>query len=89
MTDDNRPIHRIRLSTISAAIFQNESTSGKTYYSTQFDRSYKDGDEWKHTRSFGREDLLLLGKLADMAHTWIHEQQASPNIDQPAEPGLS
>ena len=42
-------------------------------YNTTFERLYKpDGeDQWKSTDSFGMNDLLLLAKVADMAHTWI------------------
>ena len=34
-----------------------------------FSRVYKDGDQWKSTQSFGRNDLLVLAKVADFAHT--------------------
>ncbi|WP_261340650.1 hypothetical protein [Planctopirus hydrillae] len=37
-------------------------------------RIYKDGEEWKQTESFGRDDLPLLAKVVDLAHTWIFEQ---------------
>ena len=30
-------------------------------------------DEWKQTQSFGRDDLLVLAKVADQAHTWTVE----------------
>jgi hypothetical protein len=36
-------------------------------------RSYKDGDDWKETTSFGRDDLPLVAKAVDMAHTWIFQ----------------
>ena len=36
---------------------------------------YKDGDEWKSTQSFSRNDLLLLAKVADQAHSRIFELQ--------------
>jgi len=35
----------------------------------------KDGTEWKSTASFGRDDLLVLSKLADQVHTWTVEQE--------------
>jgi hypothetical protein len=38
-----------------------------------FARLYKDGDDWKQTESFGRDDLPLVAKVADQAHTWIYE----------------
>ena len=87
MSQENTgPVHRIRLSTISAAIFKNENGDGKTYYNAQFDRSYKDGDEWKHTKSFGRGDLLNLAKVADLTHSWIHEQQQVASSTGPDAP---
>ncbi len=89
MSNDNKPVHRIRLSAISAAIFKNESDQGHVRYNTQFDRSYKDGEGWKHTQSFGRDDLLLLGKVADLAHSWIFEQQQANRESAPSDPNPS
>ncbi len=74
MSSENKPVHRIRLSAVSAAIFKNESGEGDVYYTTRFDRSYKDGEDWKHTQSFGHDDTLKLSKVADLVHTWIHQQ---------------
>ena len=31
--------------------------------------------------SFGRDDLLVVAKLADLAHTWICEQTAKDRAD--------
>ena len=73
MTTKQKPIHEIRLGAIKAAIWQNESTNGIRYNVT-VSRLYKDGDTWKRTESFGRDDLLLVAKVADQAHTWIIEQ---------------
>jgi hypothetical protein len=75
MSNENQPVHRLRISTIGAAIFQNDTSDGKPFYNVQFDRSYHDGQEWKHTRSFGRDDLLILSKLSDQVHSWIVDQQ--------------
>ena len=80
LTDDFRmkntktkPIHEVRLGAIKAAVWRNETESGVRYNAT-FSRLYKDGDSWKSTDSFGRDDLLLLGKVADQAHSWIFAQ---------------
>ncbi|XZE53978.1 hypothetical protein SH139x_005755 [Planctomycetaceae bacterium SH139] len=78
MSENNKPVHRIRLGAIAASVFANRNKDA-TYYNVQFDLSYKDGEEWAHTRSFGRDDLLTLAKVADLAHTWIHAQQRSEN----------
>jgi hypothetical protein len=67
------PIHEVRLGSIKAAVWKNETEVGVRYNVT-FSRLYKDGDDWKSTDSFGRDDLLALGKVADNAHSWIFEQ---------------
>ena len=70
---NNRPAQTIRLGAIKAAIWEN-TFGDTTCYSVSLWRLYKDGDQWKTTESFGRDDLLLLAKVADQAHTWICEQ---------------
>src|SRR5260221_12895461 len=73
-----KPIHEVRLGLIKAAIWKNDTDSGVRYNGT-FSRLYKDGDEWLSTESFGRDDLLVLAKVADLAHTWIHLQSQEEN----------
>ena len=74
-----RPVHEVRLGRIKAAIWENETQTGLRHNVT-VQRIYKDGHDWKTSDSFGRDDLPLVGKVVDMAHTWIFEQgQASEN----------
>ncbi len=68
-----KPVHEVRLGRIKAAIWKNEVEGGVTHNVT-FSRLYKDGDDWKDSASFSRDDLLLLGKVADLAHSWIYDQ---------------
>ena len=72
-TPKQKPIHEVRLGSIKAAVWRNETEAGVRYNVT-FSRLYKDGDNWQSTDSFGRDDLLLLGKVADHAHSWIFAQ---------------
>ena len=37
-------------------------------------RLYREQDQWRSTESFGRDDLLLLAKVANEAHSWIFQQ---------------
>jgi hypothetical protein len=67
-----KPVHEIRLGAVKAAIWANETTNG-TRHNVTFTRLYKDGDEWKRTESFGRDDMLVVAKVADLAHSWIYE----------------
>ncbi len=68
-----KPVHEIRLGRIKATIWESDTDNG-TRYNVAVNRLYKDGDEWKQTTSFGRDDLPLVAKVADLAHTWIYEQ---------------
>ncbi len=68
----NRPVHEIRFGRIRAAIWQNETENGMRHNVT-ISRLYKDGDDWKDSTSFGRDDLPLVAKVCDQAHTWIFE----------------
>ena len=70
-----RPVHEVRFGRIKAAIWENPSETG-TRYNVTITRIYKDDDGWKDTSSFGRDDLPLVAKVADLAHSWIFEQQA-------------
>src|SRR5262245_3388310 len=69
----SRPVHEIRMGRIRAAVWQNETENG-TRHNVTISRLYKDGDTWKDSTSFGRDDLPLVAKIADMAHSWIFEQ---------------
>jgi hypothetical protein len=70
-----KPVHEIRLASVKAAIWENETPSGPRHNVT-ICRLYKDGEQWKQTESFGRDDLPLVAKVVDQAHTWIFEQSA-------------
>jgi hypothetical protein len=66
------PIHEIRMGFIKVSICRNETRSGERHNIT-VTRLFKDGDLWRSSDHFGRDDLLLLGKAIDFAHTWIFE----------------
>lgn len=76
-----RPAHEVRLGAIKATIWENETANGKRHNVT-VSRIYKDGDEWKQNESFGRDDLLLLAKVVNLAHTWIFENTAGGQVQQ-------
>lgn len=76
-----RPNHEIKLGRIRASIWTNNGEHGPTY-STKFSKLFKDdAGQWKDTDSFSRDDLLLLAKAADQAHSLILEQQALARSD--------
>ena len=69
----NRPVHEIRFGHVKAAIWANE-VDGSTRHNVTLQRLYKDDGGWKTSQSFGRDDLALVAKVADQAHTWIFQQ---------------
>jgi len=77
---NNQPIHEIRLGAIKATIWENETPNG-IRHNVQLARLYKDGENWKQTTNFSREDLPLLTKVADLAHSWCYE--GNKNADTP------
>ncbi|MBX3097855.1 MAG: hypothetical protein KF812_13460 [Fimbriimonadaceae bacterium] len=67
-----QPVHEIRLGAVKAAIWENETSVGVRHNVT-VSRLYKEGEEWRNTDSFGRDDLPLVAKVVDQAHSWIFE----------------
>lgn len=80
------PVRTLRLGRIKAAVWEN-STDQRAYYNVTFARTYMDGEKkFRDTDSFGRDDLLLLAKLADLAHTFVCEQMAAQKSDEFPDP---
>ncbi len=79
-----KPVHEIRLGRIKAAIWENETQNG-TMFNVTISRLWKDGSQWRDSTSFGRDDLPLVAKVADFAHTWILTQNQDRNGSQKSE----
>ena len=81
---NQKPQDEVRIGTVKAAIWQND-VAGGTRYSVTFSRIYRDADgQWKTTQSFGRNDLLVLAKVADRAHSRIFELQQTEDKSEQA-----
>lgn len=63
-----KPVQTVRIYPVEAAIWKNESEKG-AFYSVTFSRTYKDANGYHSSDSFSGSDLLLLAKVADLAHT--------------------
>lgn len=66
------PVHEIRFGLIKVSIWRNKTASGQRH-SVSVVRLYKNGDVWKESTRFGRDDLPVVSKAADLAHTWIFQ----------------
>ena len=70
------PVQTFRLGRIKAAVWENEADR-KKFFNVTFARTYMDEARAFHdTDSFGRDDLPLVAKLADQAHSFIFERLA-------------
>lgn len=72
----NAPVKTFRLGRIKAAVWMRETEKGR-FYNVTFSRTYVDEEKQFHDAdSFGRDDLPLVAKLADQAHSFIFQQIA-------------
>ena len=66
-----KPVHVIRFGLIKCQIFHRTTGSGDRFYATVV-RLFRNGDQWVESKQFGRNDLPLVSKVVDLAHTWIY-----------------
>jgi hypothetical protein len=77
-----KPVHEIRLGRIRAAIWANEADNRHVWFNVTVSRLYKDGEQWKDTSTYRRDDLPIVAKVVDMAYAWIWGQEVSADPDE-------
>ena len=84
---ETKPVEEVRIGSIKAAIWRNQGEGGPRFNVT-FQRLYRAEDgKWKSTSSFGRDDLLVLMKVADATHTRVMQllgEERGQRQQQPA-----
>ena len=70
-----KPVKKIQLGSIRATIWENTNAKGASWFNVNVKRSYKDGDEFKDSTSFGVNDLPVASKAMDLALMWILDQR--------------
>ena len=76
-----KPSHEVRLGRIRATIWANENGQDDVWFNVTVSRLYNDGDSWKDSSTFRRDDLPVVAKAMDMAYAWIWSSQATPTPD--------
>ena len=76
---NGRPVAEIRVGRITATIWQNTPTDEGVFYSVHITRLFRRGSTWDRTPAFGRDDLLTVAKVADLANTRIYELRTQSN----------
>lgn len=70
----SKPEKKFKCGPVSISIWAEGKTVGGEmvkFYSISIDKNYKDGDEWKHTKSFAAEDLPKVALVADEAYKYL------------------
>jgi hypothetical protein len=85
-----KAVHVIRFGMIKCEIFARHTRNGDRFVVTAT-RLFRNGDQWQESKQFFREDLLLLAKALDLAHSWIyaHSDSMAPAQQQSAKPPRS
>jgi hypothetical protein len=86
MKNNTQPVERIRRGALASAIWANQASSGRTYYSASFQKAYLDSDrEWRNLQSYNLSDLPALAVLVDETYRRICElSTAGTAAGQPA-----
>lgn len=64
------PIHVIRFGLIKCEIHLRQTRAGDRF-NVHISRLFRNGEAWSESKQFGRDDLPIVSKVADLAHTWI------------------
>lgn len=71
-----QPIHEIRRGLVKARIWRKKTRAGVRHCVTVV-RLFRNGDTWKESSRFGRDDLPLAQLVLDLAHTWIFQSASA------------
>ena len=66
----SRPIHEIRRGLIVVRVWR-KRTKGHFNYSVTIVRLFRNGEQWKESTRFGRDDIPVMRLALDKAHTWL------------------
>lgn len=75
-----KPVAKIRIGLINGSIWERKTENG-TFYGVTFERRYRDGETFKSSHSYNADDLLVLAKVADLAHTKILELRVANSAE--------
>lgn len=87
MAQSPKPVHTVRFRGVSASVFENKTQVQNReviFHKVAVSRTYRDGDEWKSTTSFGRDDLPVVTLVVQRAYEWILDAEANRGKDADA-----
>ncbi len=78
----NKPAKVFRRRGVSASVFENQSEQNGPFHKVQIVRTYKDGDEFKTTSAFNRDELPIVALLTQQAWEYVLAEEASQRNSQ-------
>jgi len=66
-------VYELRRGLIKVRVFRKQ-TKLTLRHTVTLMRLYRNGDVWKESSRFGRDDIPLVRLLLDEVHTWIYQQ---------------
>jgi hypothetical protein len=66
-----KPVHVMCHGLIKVRIWRKRTRSGLRH-TISVTRLFRNGDVWKESARFGRDDIPLIRLVLDAAHTWIY-----------------
>jgi hypothetical protein len=75
----NRPVHEVRLGTVKAVIWANQTEGGRVRHNFQLRRLFKRDAEaqWEGSDNFGRDDGFEVMEVTRLAILWMYQQGQS------------
>ena len=77
-TSSSKPIRVFRRRGLKVAIFENHAADNVFYKVAAPQKIYREGDEWKTTTSYSRDDVPVVQLLLQWAWEFILETEAQP-----------
>lgn len=77
----SKPEKVFKSGSVSASLWPrtaNVHGGSATFYSVKIEKTYKDGDEWKHCNVFSAEDLPKVRLVANEAYRFIALKERAP-----------
>lgn len=71
-TTKKSPVHKLRVGAVSGSVFLNKTKDGVEFPSAVISRSYKEGDGYKTSNSYGAKHLAELVALATALQSWMN-----------------
>jgi hypothetical protein len=83
---NNNYVRTFRDGAVAANIFRRPAPGGFEYLDFSISRAWKtangkEGYEWKESQSYGRDDCLVLARLAELTAVWIYRHQATASAE--------